>query len=81
MPISHKFSQHNRDDISRSSKCGCFCCCKIFTREDIKEWIDKGNTAICPFCGVDAVLGNASGAGIPITEDSLIDMYKRWFMV
>jgi len=76
---SHKHSSHNREDIRKSDECGCFCCCKQFDPDEIKEWIDNGSTALCPFCGVDSVLGNVTG--IKISQDLLIDMYKKWFIV
>lgn len=79
MAHAHKHSQHNKNEISKSSFCGCFCCCRIFPPEEIKEWIDNNDTAICPHCGVDAVIGNSSG--ISITKPFLIDMYQKWFIV
>lgn len=79
MPHAHKHSQHHKDEIDRSSYCGCFCCCRIFSPEEIKEWIDNNDTAICPYCGVDAVIGDSSG--ISITKPFLIDMYQKWFIV
>lgn len=53
----------------------------IFPSE-ISEWIyelDEGEevTAICPHCGIDAVIGESSG--FPITPDFLRTMNRRWF--
>jgi len=36
----------------------------------------REQTAICPYCGVDSVIGSASG--FPITKDFLKRMNKRW---
>jgi hypothetical protein len=36
--------------------CGCFCCLQTFAAEEVIDWIDDGETPLCPFCGVDAVL-------------------------
>ena len=75
---SHKLSSNHYDDIRISVICGCFHCCRKFLPKEINEWVDDGNTALCPYCGVDAVLGNASGWAI--SETLLIDMYRRWFL-
>ena len=51
--------------------------------DDIEDWIiddnpcDRGGTAICPHCGVDAVIGESSG--YPITEAFLQKMNRYWF--
>jgi hypothetical protein len=36
-------------------------------------------TAVCPHCGVDAVVGSASG--IPIMPGVLRRAHERWFLV
>ena len=65
----------------RSEVCGCFYCRKTFGPEQITEWVDfhdgVGTTALCPRCGIDAVIGSASG--YPITEAFLAAMHRRWF--
>lgn len=47
----------NRDSIMESpqNQCVCYYCCTKFTASDIKEWVDKGQTALCPNCGIDSV--------------------------
>ena len=35
-----------------------------FTPAEITSWIDAGQTALCPKCGLDSVLGSASPPGI-----------------
>jgi hypothetical protein len=51
-------SQH-RLEIEASDRCGCFSCFRIFAKADIKSWVDKEQTALCPHCGLDSVLGSA----------------------
>jgi hypothetical protein len=51
-------SQH-RVEIEASERCGCFSCFRIFPNADIKSWVDKQQTALCPHCGLDTVLGSA----------------------
>lgn len=44
------------DAIKKSKWVGCFHCETIYHPRDITEWTDLEATAICPHCGVDAVL-------------------------
>jgi DNA-directed RNA polymerase subunit RPC12/RpoP len=72
----HKFCGNNRTSLSKSSKCGCFDCIKIFSPMDISDWIDKGQTARCPYCGVDSIIGDND---VPrINELFLQAMNKAW---
>lgn len=73
---AHKYSSNNRKDLEVSGRCGCFYCLSIFSPTKIKEWTDKGTTALCPKCGVDSVLGNKV---MPITKKFLKEMYNYWF--
>lgn len=47
----------NRDSIMESpqNQCICYRCCTKFIASDIKEWVDGGETALCPNCGIDSV--------------------------
>ncbi|MRA69879.1 cytoplasmic protein, partial [Bacillus thuringiensis] len=38
---------------------------------------DDDNTAVCPHCGIDSIIGGSSG--VRITEMFLSEMHKRWF--
>jgi hypothetical protein len=42
-----------------------------------RQWIDEDNTALCPFCGIDSVIG--SGSHFPITREFLEQMKAYWF--
>lgn len=57
---AHKRSSQHRGEIEASTQCACFFCFKRFPPTAIKAWIDANQTALCPGCGVDAVLGSAS---------------------
>jgi hypothetical protein len=74
---AHKHSIHNRAELERSSVCGCFYCLATFSPSEIEEWIDDGQTALCPQCPVDSVIGSASG--YPVTRDFLMLMHDKWF--
>ena len=79
---AHKYSSSHRDDITKSEKCGCFYCKKVFPSTNIREWIDEddggvGQTALCPQCGVDAVIGDKSRYSL--TPHFLSEMHRFWF--
>ncbi len=57
---AHKHSSRHRTEIENSTRCGCFFCFRSFRSSDIKAWIDAQQTALCPSCGVDSVIGSAS---------------------
>ena len=69
-------SRRNRSALAESRICGCFHCLNEYPFAQITEWIDDGNTAICPFCGIDAVLGFET----PTTDAQLLSkLHERWF--
>ena len=80
--VAHKKSNYHREEIIAGKLCGCFYCGHIFKPSDITQWIDKnqkgvGQTATCPKCSIDSVIGEKSG--FPITEDFLAAMNSHWF--
>jgi hypothetical protein len=78
---AHARSSRHRAEILESEICGCFYCCAVFPPERIEEWVDpagsEGQTALCPDCGIDSVIGDASG--FPITRAFLEKMNRHWF--
>jgi hypothetical protein len=77
LEAAHKHCSHHRAELEASEICGCFYCLSTFPPSAISEWIDDGQTAVCPSCPVDSVLGSASG--YPITRDFLQLMHDHWF--
>jgi hypothetical protein len=72
----HKKSRHNRSLLAKSMICGCFYCCNEFPFAQIAKWTDDDATAICPYCGIDAVLG----FDFPVADRALLrEMHDRWF--
>ena len=75
---AHKFASNHRELLRNDRVCGCFYCQKIFSPAEIENWVeDSGGTAICPYCGIDSIIGE--GSGYPITEDFLLEMNEYWF--
>ena len=56
-----------------SSGCGCYFCTRAFHGGEVEEWVDDGETALCPFCGIDAVLPGVTDAA------ALAAGLERWF--
>jgi hypothetical protein len=78
---AHDASSAHRREVTESETCGCFYCTSVFPPARIDEWVDdvngEGQTALCPVCGIDAVIGDRSG--FPITRDFLERMKRHWF--
>lgn len=81
LEMAHRHSFFHRDEVLRSERCGCFYCQRTFTPAEVRHWVDEedgvGMTALCPHCGIDAVIGSASG--LPLTPEFLTAMKRRWF--
>lgn len=81
---AHKATLYNEKDIMGSTTCTCFYCGYQFNAHSEKdlEWWDehspKGKTLVCPKCGIDVVIGEASG--FPITDkDFIYECSEAWF--
>ena len=78
LEIAHKHSIYHRKEILSSELCGCFYCGKTFPPAEIEDWTDEqeglGTTAMCPRCGIDSVVGSASG--FPLTPEFLQQMHE-----
>lgn len=79
---AHQAARFNRYVLAHGDKCGCFYCLHIFSPSEINEWCSEQTdgeevTAICPYCGIDSVIGESSG--FPITQEFLLTMRHRWF--
>ncbi len=75
---AHSHSSNNRGELTASEKAGCFYCCEIYSPTLIGEWVDDETTAMCPKCGIDSVIGDASG--FPITDKAFLKaMNEAWF--
>jgi hypothetical protein len=79
----YSHSIRNEESIRKSNLCGCFHCISIFPVADIKlsQMVvekDGVKTAICPICGIDSVIGNAS---VEITAELLEAMNEYYFAI
>jgi hypothetical protein len=76
---AHRHSSIHRPELLASDQCGCFYCLSTFNPGEIKDWLQDngGQTALCPHCGIDSVIGSASG--YPILLGFLQSMQSHWF--
>jgi hypothetical protein len=77
LKLAHAFSSKHRTQVEQSDRCSCFHCLATFSPAEITEWVDHDSTALCPMCGVDAVIGSASL--VPLTDSFLKLMQAEWF--
>lgn len=72
-------SRNNREEIMAGEMCGCFSCKTIFHTYEMNYWIlgEVGDTAICPYCYIEAIIGEKSG--YPITDEFLTEMNEYWY--
>jgi len=74
---AHRQNSRHRTEILQSGLCGCFFCLQRFPPSQIEESLDTEDTALCPRCGIDSVIGSESG--YPITPEFLSRMRSYWF--
>ena len=74
---AHKFTKNNRGLFCnyQPAWANCGYCFEIFDPIEIKKWWDENQTAVCPKCGVDAVIPSV----LPLDKDFLEAFYKYWF--
>lgn len=86
---AHRHTTNNRAELESSALCGCCSCLEIFAPREIVAWTGldissfddpasaSGETALCPRCGSEALIGDSSGHAI--TTDFLNRMNQAWF--
>ena len=86
---AYRYTTNNHAQIEGSKLCGCCHCVRLFKPEEIVGWtgltvenIDDpkaiaAQTAMCPYCGSEAVLGD--GCGFPINGHFLARMNEAWY--
>ena len=69
---AHRATIYNEPEILKSTLCTCFYCGAQFNPqgEEYLPWTDgtggRPHTLLCPYCGIDAVIGDSSG--FPVDE-------------
>lgn len=65
-----------RAQLEQAHECGCYYCLRIYSPKDIEEWVDANSTAICPFCGIDAVVPFINV--LDYDRENFITKLNRW---
>ena len=76
--LLHTHTRGNRQELEQSEVCGCLACERIYSPTEVVTFT-PAESAVCPHCGIAAVVGSASG--IPITPAVLARAHARWFLV
>lgn len=79
MELLHGRGFRNRAEVTRSTECACFYCRERFPPGNVREWADKGETAMCPRCGIDSVIGDGGTPEGRVSDDVVAQMRTRWF--
>jgi hypothetical protein len=74
---AHKHSTRHRVEVESSPSCACFFCFRKFPSSTIKAWVDTNQTALCPSCGVDSVIGSA--ASVRLDDAFLRKLHQHFF--
>jgi hypothetical protein len=77
IPEACAYSIRNRTQLKNSKLAGCYYCLRIYDPTEIYAWVDDNTTALCPYCGMDSVLGDCSPYAI--TPEKLGELRKQWF--
>lgn len=72
----HGRSRLNRQFMTPGAACRCFHCLKSFSAEQIGHWVDDGNTALCPHCGINSVL---SGGANSLSDALIQQLHAVYF--
>ena len=75
----HSHTIRNRKEIDQSEYCHCISCIKSYPSPIVKDFIKDGDgeTALCPYCGIDSVIGDF--CGLVINQEILTALNNRWF--
>ena len=66
----------NKKQVLASQTCRCANCLATFSGAEVTEFTDKGKTAVCPKCGVEAVLPDC----VEGLDDQLLqEIHDYWF--
>lgn len=69
---------HHYEKVTSALELGCYCCLTRFRLQDFRsgslQWVDNGETLLCPYCEVDAVV---YGEDILTNKGSLQELHYK----
>ena len=77
--LYHSHTIRNRQEIDQSVYCHCISCTRSYPSPIVTDFIKdgEGETALCPYCGIDAVIGDS--CRLIINQAILTYLNKKWF--
>ena len=80
-----KRTHNNEIEILRSKTCSCLFCRQTYDARKVNDWIndERGMSAICPECGMDAVVGDNGGEPLDKTtlKEANLAYYGEDYMI
>jgi len=73
----HAYCKNNEELIEKSGYCYCFHCQKKISSFEITRFLGEENTALCPYCGIDAII--PENIDDDINSEIIDDMNNYWF--
>lgn len=75
----HSHATNNEIEILKSTTCSCFFCRQTYSARLVNDWVsdERGVSAICPECGMDAVIGDA--CGLPLDKATLKELNLAYY--
>lgn len=78
LKMLHRQSIGNKVRLADAKDCGCYFCFSHFAVAEVEYWDDEDDqTAVCPHCGIDSVIGEYEEQRVP--DDLLKAMKERYF--
>lgn len=68
----------NREILKKSEKCACYYCLSEFNQDEIKEFVDDSETALCPNCGIYSVIGSIQVTDLNLETKKMHINYFCW---
>ena len=66
----------NKKDVKKSQHCACYYCLCVYPAKEVTDFTGD-QTAICPRCGIDSVLADATA---PLPDSlTLLQYYEESF--
>ena len=56
-----------------TEKCGCYYCLEVCNFKEVTEFVDDGQTALCPNCGIDSLVSGIT------SREALEVLSNRYF--
>ncbi len=73
----HLHTSLNADEIKAGKECGCIYCQRIFPTDEVVDFVDEGEAALCPYCDIDAVI--VAGPNVEVSKEILTALHKKYF--